>query len=83
MKVIEYFFPVMLFVEMYKVALTFKSVGKNLKCKHSRENYYKYYFHVLLCVVLQKVIQNLAFVGKILKCDHSNKIHGELSCGTV
>ena len=38
MKAIEKYFPVVLFVILYKVALTFKSVDEILKCKHSHES---------------------------------------------
>ena len=33
-------FPVMLFIMLFKVVLTFESVGETLKCDHSNENYW-------------------------------------------
>ena len=39
MKVIEQFFPVVLFIMLYKVVLTFESVDKILKCGHLNESY--------------------------------------------
>ena len=39
MKAIDQYFPVVLSIKLYKVALTFKSVGEILKCDHSNENY--------------------------------------------
>ena len=39
MKVIEQFFPVVLFIMLYKVVLTFESVDETLKCDHSNESY--------------------------------------------
>ena len=39
----EQYFPVVLFVMMYKVVLTFDSVDEILQCDHSNESY---------CVVL-------------------------------
>ena len=39
MKVIEQYFPVVLFIMLYKVVLTFKSVAEILKCDHSNESY--------------------------------------------
>ena len=39
MKATEQHFPVMLFIKLYKVALTFETVDENLKCDHSNENY--------------------------------------------
>ena len=39
MKAIEQNFPVVLFIMLYKVVLTFESVDKILKCDHSNESY--------------------------------------------
>ena len=39
MKAIEQYFHVVLFVMLYKVVLTLKSLGESLVCDHSRENY--------------------------------------------
>ena len=39
MKAIEQYLPVVLFNVLYKVVLTFESVGENLKCDHSNESY--------------------------------------------
>ena len=39
MEAIEQYFPVVLFIMLYKVALTFESVDKILKCDHSNERY--------------------------------------------
>ena len=39
MKAIEQYFHVVLFVILYKVVLTFKSVDKTLVCDHSNESY--------------------------------------------
>ena len=38
MKAIEQFFPVVLFVKLYKVVLTFESVDNTLKCDPSSES---------------------------------------------
>ena len=35
----EQYFPVALFVMLYKVTLTFESVDEILKCDHSNEGY--------------------------------------------
>ena len=40
MKVIERYFPVVLFIMLYKVFLTFESVDEILKCDHSNESYW-------------------------------------------
>jgi len=38
-KAIEQYSPVVLFIMLYKVVLTFESVDKILKCDHSNESY--------------------------------------------
>ena len=38
-KVTEQYFPVVLFIMLYKVVLTFESVDEILKCDHSDESY--------------------------------------------
>ena len=38
-KATEQYFPVALFVMLYKVVLTFESVDGILKCDHSNESY--------------------------------------------
>ena len=40
MKATEQYFPVVLFIMLYKVVLTFESVDEILKCDHSSESYY-------------------------------------------
>ena len=39
MKTIEQYFPVVLFVMLYKMVLTFESVDEILNCDHSNEGY--------------------------------------------
>ena len=39
MNATEQDFPVVLFIMLYKVALTFESVDEILKCHHSNESY--------------------------------------------
>ena len=39
MKATELYFPVVLFILLYKVVLTFESVDEILKCDHSNESY--------------------------------------------
>ena len=39
MKAIEQYFPVVLFIMLYVVILTYKSVDEILKCDHSNESY--------------------------------------------
>ena len=40
MKAIEQYFQLVLFIMLYKVVLTFKSVGKTLVCDHSNESFW-------------------------------------------
>ena len=39
MKATEQYFPVILFIMLYKVVLTFEFVDEILKCDHSSESY--------------------------------------------
>ena len=39
MKATEQYFPVVLFIMLYKVVLTFECVDEILKCDHSNESY--------------------------------------------
>ena len=39
MKAIEQYFPVVLFIMLYKAVLTFEYVDEILKCDHSDESY--------------------------------------------
>ena len=39
MKATEQCFPVVLFIVLYKVVLSFESVDEILKCNHSNESY--------------------------------------------
>jgi len=51
MKATEEHFPVVLFIMLYKVVLTFDSVDEILKCDHSNESYWA----VLSCAVYYAV----------------------------
>ena len=50
MKATEQYFPVVLFVMLYKVILTFESVDKFLKCDYSGESWHS------LAIMLYEVI---------------------------
>ena len=39
MKAVDQYFHVVLFIMLYKVVLTFKSVDETLVCDHSNESY--------------------------------------------
>ena len=53
MKATEQYFPVVLFIILYKVALTFESVDEILKCGHSNESY----LAVLSCGAVYYTVQ--------------------------
>ena len=74
MKATEQYFPVVLFIMLCKVVLTFESVDEILKCDHSKlMKATKQYVPVVLFVILYKVVLIFESVDEILKCDHSNK----------
>ena len=53
MKATEKYFPVVLFIMLYKVVLTFESVDKILWCYHSNESYWA----VLSCGTVYYAVQ--------------------------
>ena len=68
MKATELYFPVVLFIMLYKVVLTFESVTEILKCHHSNESYWA----VLSCGTVYYTVQGGSnfTVDEILNCDH-------------
>ena len=68
----QQYFPVVLFIMLYKVVLTFESVDEILKCDHSNESYRG----VLSCGDVNNafnLVLTFESVGQILKSDHSNE----------
>ena len=61
MKAIKQYCPVVLFVTLYKVVLTFESVDEILKCDHSNESYWA----VLSCGTVYYVLNSVC--GRNLK----------------
>jgi len=64
MKAIEQCFPVMQFIMLYKVVLTFGSVDEILKCDYSNESYWA----VLSCGAVYYAVQggfNFYYVDEI------------------
>ena len=53
MKAIEQYFHVVLFIMLYKVVLTFKSLDETLVCDHSNESYWA----VLSCGTVYYAVQ--------------------------
>ena len=72
MKATEQYFPVVLFIMLYKVVLTFESVDEILKCAIQMKAT-EQYFPVVLFIMLYKVVLTFESVDEILKCDHSNE----------
>ena len=69
----EQYLPVVLFIMLFKVVLTFESEDNILKCDHSNESYLEQYFPVVLFIMLYKVVLTFESLDEILKCDHSNE----------
>ena len=53
MKATKQYFPVVLFIMLYKVVLTFESVDEILKCDHSNESYWA----ILSCGTVSYAVQ--------------------------
>ena len=49
MKATEQYFPVVLFIMLYKVVLTFESVDEILKCDNLNESYRAVLSHSTIC----------------------------------
>ena len=82
-KATEQYFPVVLFIMLYKVVPTFETEDEILKCYHSNVAS-KQYFPVVLFIMLYRVVLPFESVDKILKCDHSDEsCWAVLSCGAV
>ena len=67
MKATEQYFPVVLFIMLYKVVLTFEFAEEVLRCEHPSGSYWA----VLSCgtVTLYKVVLTFEFLDEI-RCDH-------------
>ena len=50
MKATEQYFPVVLFIMLYEVVLTFESVDSILKCHHSSESFQAEFFDGGVCL---------------------------------
>ena len=68
------YFPVVLFILLFKVALTFESVDEILKSDHPNKSYRAVLFSsVALFITLYKMVLTFESVDEILHCDHSNE----------
>ena len=63
MKATEQYFPVVLFVVLYKVILTFESVDEILKCDHSNESNRA----VLSCGAVHYTVQGVVLTFETVK----------------
>ena len=70
MKAKEKYFPVVLFIMMCKVVITFESVDEILSFKMKAT---EQYFPEALFIMLYKVVLTSESVDEILTCDHSNE----------
>ena len=66
MKATEQYFPVVLFITLYKVVLTFESVDEIHKCNHQMKAT-EQYFPVVLFILLYKMVLSLGYVGEIIE----------------
>ena len=66
MKAIEQYFHVVLFIMLYKVVLTFKSVDETLVCDHSNESYRA--VHVVLFIMMLKLATTLQSADETSLC---------------
>ena len=77
MKATEQYFPVVLFITLYKVVLSFESfesVDEILKCYHSKlMKATEQYFPVVPFIFLYKVVLCFEPVDESIKCDHANE----------
>ena len=59
MKATEQCFPVVLFIMLFKVVLTFESVDEILKCDHSNESYWG----VFSCGIVYYAVQRVSSIS--------------------
>ena len=75
MKAIGQHFHVVLFIMLYKVVRTFKSVDETLVCDHSNESRIEQFFHMVLFIMLDKVVLTFNSMDEPLVCDLSNMLY--------
>ena len=74
MKATEQYFPVVLFIMLHKVVLSFESGDEILKCYHSKlMKATEQYFPVVPFIFLYKVVPCFEPVDEFMKCDHANE----------
>ena len=70
MKAFEQLFYLVLFIMLYKMVLTFKSVDETLMRDQFLMKAVEQCFHSVLFTMLHKAIQNFKSVDETLACDH-------------
>ena len=70
MKATEQYFPVLLFVKLFKVVLTFESVDIRVTNQMKAT---EQYFSMVLCIMLYRVVLTFESADEILKCDQSKQ----------
>ena len=70
MKATEQYFPVVLFIMLYKVVLTFESVVEILKCGNQMNVIAHRFLVKLFILAVQGSSDGLSLYNEILKCDH-------------
>ena len=73
MKVTEQYFPVVLFIMLYKVILTFETVDEILKCDHSNESYCALLFYAVQCLAFESVDETVKYSSE------SSLVHSGIS----
>ena len=72
LKALVHYFPVVLFIMLYKVVLTFESVDEILSVTIQMKAVVRY-FPVVLFIMQYKMVLSFESMDEILKCDHSNE----------
>ena len=84
MKPTEQYFPVVLFIMLYKVVLTFETVDKILWCNVTIQmKATEQYFPVVLFIMLYKVVLTFESADEILTGVSIQSYQAELFCGYV
>ena len=73
MKAAEKYLPGVLFVMLFKVVLTFKSVDYKNKSVIIQMKAIEQYFPLVSFILLYEVVLAFESMDEILKCDHSNE----------
>ena len=69
----EQYFPVVLFIMLYKVVLTFESVDEIQKYDHLNSRLTDQYFPVVLFLMLYTLVLTFECVDEVQKYDHLNE----------